>query len=102
MKVSYKKGDKNMAKIKLLIEMDSEYSRNFEHEDEWDWFYNDLLMGNHTENDDKLYLHSNYIGATIGEIKVLAVKDDTSWRKMVNGMTLRFKHSSIVLRRMIE
>ena len=57
-----------MKKLKLLIEL--EYDDEIMHEDNEDaieWFFKDVLG-------DGLLLHSNEIGDTIGEVKVLEVK----------------------------
>lgn len=57
---------------KLIMVVEFEYDDNLMHgndEQGIEWFMNDILM------DEKLILHSNEIGDTIGEIKVLEIDD---------------------------
>jgi len=52
---------------KLTLEIELEYDDEIMHSDEQeaiDWFYNDIL----TAEPGNLFLHSNEIGDTIGEV----------------------------------
>ena len=66
--------DVNMKTIKMTIELT--YNDEVMHGDDpesIDWFYTGILMRKHGE--DLLMLHSNEIGDTIGEVKVLEIED---------------------------
>ena len=61
-----------MKTIKLTVELT--YNDEVMHENDQesiDWFYNDILK--QQQNDELLLLHSNEIGDTIGEIKVIDI-----------------------------
>ena len=54
---------------KLLMKIELEYDSDLIHADNEagvEWFFNDVLKG-------ELFLHSNEIGDTIGEVRVLEI-----------------------------
>lgn len=68
-----------MKTLRLLIEL--EYDDNIMHGDDpesTNWFYRVLLDkeldGEPISKDDGLILHSNFIGDTVGSVKVLEIK----------------------------
>ncbi len=68
-----KRMKKTVKKIKMLIELsyDAELMHGGNRDKEAkDWFFNDILG---SKKKDDLIFHSNEIGDTIGEIKILKI-----------------------------
>ncbi len=61
-----------MAKIKLLIEIDSPLLDGL-NDDELNWYIDEVFQANPEDGNNCLILHSNLIGEELGAVKVLEV-----------------------------
>jgi hypothetical protein len=67
-----------VKKLKLLIELEyDDVSMHGANEDEKDYFFRDVLGADPAEHYAKLTLHSNFLGETIGSVKVLSIVQDS-------------------------
>lgn len=64
---------------KITLEVELTYDADIMHGDNPDsveWFRNFVLQNDGVDDDNVLLLHSNFIGDTVGEIRVTSIKGE--------------------------
>lgn len=66
-----------MTKLKMLVELElHDITINTNDPEEWSWLLEEILQPKVIDDNNRLFLHSNDIGDTVGTIKVLEITHD--------------------------